>query len=413
MVPILLPAEAVTLDFEGYPDSTILTNQYLGVTFSNAIVLTAGISLNELEFPPHSGMNVASDNGGPLSILFASPIASFSGYFTYAEPLALDAFGPGNNLIALATSAFSNNEAISGDPGSTPNELLQVSSNSGISLITITGDPAGGSFALDDATYSLPSTSVPEPPLWAMVALVFAALSIAVFRRALSRAASLVVTLVLLCGAAKTAPSLGTVSARPGVIAPAQPANVLVTAVITDPTVLPGVNLLQVDSTGKSLAILGQLHDDGKNGDAVAGDKVFSLVATLNEPAVGNVYLRISAPFQGVLQRVLSDIISIIVSQLTGLPPDPATVAPPLSTSSTTPLGQATSFLYTGPNPIQTGVDSTKMIPAAAGVVRGRVLAADDSPLPGVQITILNHPEFGKTLTRADGWFDMAVNAGG
>ena len=28
-------------------------------------------------------------------------------------------------------------------------------------------------------------------------------------------------------------------------------------------------------------------------------------------------------------------------------------------------------------------------------------------------ITILDHPEFGQTLSRADGMFDMAVNGGG
>lgn len=68
---------ANTIDFEGLPDSTNVTNQYSGVIFSNAIILTTGISLNEFEFPPHSGTNVASDNGGPLSITFASPVSNF------------------------------------------------------------------------------------------------------------------------------------------------------------------------------------------------------------------------------------------------------------------------------------------------------------------------------------------------
>ena len=35
------------------------------------------------------------------------------------------------------------------------------------------------------------------------------------------------------------------------------------------------------------------------------------------------------------------------------------------------------------------------------------------APLPGVRITILDHPEFGQTLTRVDGMFDLAVNGGG
>jgi hypothetical protein len=78
ILPVLLAASLSTafaqnapLTFEGYADSTILTNQYTGAIFSNAIILTAGITLNELEFPPHSPSNVASDNGGPMSI--ASP----------------------------------------------------------------------------------------------------------------------------------------------------------------------------------------------------------------------------------------------------------------------------------------------------------------------------------------------------
>ena len=34
-------------------------------------------------------------------------------------------------------------------------------------------------------------------------------------------------------------------------------------------------------------------------------------------------------------------------------------------------------------------------------------------PLPGAVISILDHPEFGQTLSRADGRFDLAVNGGG
>jgi len=148
--------------FDGLSDGATLTNQYAGLTFSNAIVLTAGVSLNEFEFPPHSGTNVVSDNGGPMFISFSTPVESFSGYFTYAEPLTIDAFGAANNLLTSVTSAFSNNETLSVF-GSSPNELLKLSSASGISLVAITGDPAGESFTLDDATYGTTSPTVPEP----------------------------------------------------------------------------------------------------------------------------------------------------------------------------------------------------------------------------------------------------------
>src|ERR1017187_371454 len=161
--PLALRADTIIIDFEGFPDSTILTTQYPGLTFSNTIILTAGIGLNEFELPPFSGTNVAFDNNGPISISFASPVLSFSGYFTYAEPLTLAGFNAASTEVASATSAFSSNLALSGDLGSTPNEFLQVSFAGGISSVTITGDPGGGSFALDDATYTTPDTTVPEP----------------------------------------------------------------------------------------------------------------------------------------------------------------------------------------------------------------------------------------------------------
>lgn len=161
---------ASVIDFEGLPDSTILTDQYPGLTFSNAIILTAGISLNEFEFPPHSGTNVVSDNGGPMTIMFSSPILSFGGYFTSLEPLAVTAFDRSNTILDSSTSQFSNNLAClegppcSGDLGSSPNEFIQVTSALGISSVTIEGDPAGGSFTLDDATITpLPNAAVPEP----------------------------------------------------------------------------------------------------------------------------------------------------------------------------------------------------------------------------------------------------------
>ena len=158
--PAALRAGTGVIDFETFPDGTSLTTQYPGLTFSNATIITAGISLNEFEFPPHSGSNASFDDGGPISIAFASPILSFGAYFTYAEPLTLAAFDATSAQVATAASLFSNNEALSGDTGSSPDEFLQVSFASGISSVTITGDPLGGSFTMDDATYT---SAVPEP----------------------------------------------------------------------------------------------------------------------------------------------------------------------------------------------------------------------------------------------------------
>jgi YD repeat-containing protein len=83
----------------------------------------------------------------------------------------------------------------------------------------------------------------------------------------------------------------------------------------------------------------------------------------------------------------------------------------PGATTATT-LADSTQFLYTGSNPVQPGVAPGTIDPVRAAVLRGRVQTRDGSPLAGVTLTVLNHPEFGHTLSRADGMFDLAVNGG-
>ncbi|MBV9085143.1 MAG: hypothetical protein JOZ62_20905 [Acidobacteriaceae bacterium] len=170
---------ATNINFDQFTDSEILTTQIPGLTFSNTVILTAGISLNELELPPHSSPNVVSDDGGPIQILFATPITLFSGYFTYGVPLTVDAFSAGV-LVASDTSSFASNLGTSGNPGSSPNEFLEVMSSTAITRITIAGSPNGASFAMDDITYEQIATAVPEP---AMYVLVLAILAIIFLRR--------------------------------------------------------------------------------------------------------------------------------------------------------------------------------------------------------------------------------------
>ena len=65
-----------------------------------------------------------------------------------------------DNQVDSAVSAFSSNDALFGDVGSSPNEFLQVSSAGGVSSVMITGDPDGGSFAMDDISFT---SAIPEP----------------------------------------------------------------------------------------------------------------------------------------------------------------------------------------------------------------------------------------------------------
>src|SRR2546427_8540928 len=94
-------------------------------------------------------------------------------------------------------------------------------------------------------------------------------------------------------------------------------------------------------------------------------------------------------------------------------PPDPQLIAPPLDTTVSTTIGSATAFLYTGPNAIQTGVTPGTISATRAAVVRGLVRDRASQPLPGVKISVLKHPEYGNTWSRADGRYDLAVNGGG
>lgn len=156
--------QAGVVDFEAFPDLTPITNQIPGLQFTNATAINSFGSLDDAEFPPHSGISVVFDDGGPMSILFSQPVSTVSAFFTYGAQLTFTAFDSGNAQVGSVLSAFNNNEAISGDPGSSPNENLSLSDVLGISKILITGDPAGGSFVMDDLSFTpLPGNAIPEP----------------------------------------------------------------------------------------------------------------------------------------------------------------------------------------------------------------------------------------------------------
>lgn len=172
LAPVMLalamaPASAavVVVDFDALADATPLTNQLAGLSFSNASVLKAGQSLNEFEFPPRSGDGVVLDDGGAISISFSAPVSSVGAYFTYIAGLSMRAFDSASNVLGTVTSDFGSNALISGDGGSSPNELLEfISAGRAIARVEITGDTAGGSFVLDDLTVDTGNNNtVPEP----------------------------------------------------------------------------------------------------------------------------------------------------------------------------------------------------------------------------------------------------------
>lgn len=163
------PAEAITIDFDSLSDQESVTNQFigLGATFTNTVAARAGFSLNEIEFPPRSGDLAVLDAGGAIGIQFPVPVTEVHGFFTYATQLTMTAFDAGNVILGSVSSTYSSNAALSGTPGSSPNELLSLGFASGIARVTITGNPNGGSFVLDDLSFAL----VPEPSTALLLAL--------------------------------------------------------------------------------------------------------------------------------------------------------------------------------------------------------------------------------------------------
>jgi RHS repeat-associated protein len=83
---------------------------------------------------------------------------------------------------------------------------------------------------------------------------------------------------------------------------------------------------------------------------------------------------------------------------------------PATDESISTDFCAAMQFLTAGPNALQTGATSPPCSTIAA--VHGKARSASGSPLPGLSVTVVGHPEWGKTVTRADGAFDLVVGAG-
>jgi hypothetical protein len=153
-------AAPILIDFEGL-NSLDDVGAAFGplVTFTGATVLTAGVSLNENDFPPHSGSNVVFDSGS-IRLDFADTVSNFSGYFTYIAPVVLQFFDASNNLLGSVSSQFAANYV---GGGGTPNELI-TGAFTGISYLTISGDPSGGSFILDDVGFETSDGTPPPVP---------------------------------------------------------------------------------------------------------------------------------------------------------------------------------------------------------------------------------------------------------
>ena len=135
-----------------------------------------------------------------------------------------------------------------------------------------------------------------------------------------------VVTLALVYGASVflSAQSLGTGTVSPATVQVNTPTQVTIAILISATTYINGsANLLRVNQSGRAIANLGRLRDDGLQGDAHANDRIYSIRVSLNEQQVAQVLFKVSAAFRGVLRRSMSDTLLVTALAPGQLPPDP------------------------------------------------------------------------------------------
>ncbi len=148
-------AQTAVLDFEGLPEGQAAGTAISGVSFTNATVLQSAASLNETEYPPRSGNKVLCDIGGPMKVVFSQPVKSFTAYVTHAQTVTLKMLA-GNGGVVTSTTVSGDNRQGS---GKTPNEAIQLTSDTGFTQVELSSAAGGSSFTVDDIT-----TTVFVPP---------------------------------------------------------------------------------------------------------------------------------------------------------------------------------------------------------------------------------------------------------
>jgi RHS repeat-associated protein len=91
----------------------------------------------------------------------------------------------------------------------------------------------------------------------------------------------------------------------------------------------------------------------------------------------------------------------------------PPLVPSPIDPTVPQNLFEQTRFLFEGANPIQRNVAPDAIEAERVAILNGNVRLRDGGALSRVRVSVKDHPEYGHTLTRHDGEFDLAVNGGG
>jgi len=145
--------------------------------------------------------------------------------------------------------------------------------------------------------------------------------------------------------------------------------------------------IVEVTNTNNGLTVLTIANADGSFTVQIAGN--FGDTITLRViDNLGNA----SAPSQKAILDIL-----------------PSSIDPTVTTT----LFDAMSFIYDGVSPVQIGVSPGAIEAKRASAIKGVIAGQDGTPLSGVQLSVIGKPEYGYTVSRDNGAFDLVVNGGG
>lgn len=157
-------ASAGFVDFEIFSDSDMPTTEIPGLVFTNATVLAAGASLNEIDFPPHSGTNVVAALDS-LTVSFDMPINLVGGFFSYADAAGVNLSLYDINNMLLADAFFA---APPGLSNIVSNQFVSLgASNIHTMVVSLNSSILDNPFTLDDLTY----TYISEPATVLLISL--------------------------------------------------------------------------------------------------------------------------------------------------------------------------------------------------------------------------------------------------
>ena len=153
-----------------------------------------------------------------------------------------------------------------------------------------------------------------------------------------ARAIRVLAALSCIAAAPAQAGVIGTLNLSPAQVSAGSAQPVTFSVSITDPNYLANSgNVQRMRADGSVQAVVGTLKDDGLLGDAVAGDRIYSLRLTMQEAAAGSVSFRASAAYRGEIRRVFSNLVALTVNPAGPVPAvEAATLAP-----ASTPAGMA------------------------------------------------------------------------